>query len=177
MPAMVDITGWRFGRLIALGTTAQRSNGKVVWHCRCDCGRLTEVRGTDLRNGRVHSCTCLRDEVLVARSTRHGRARRGAKHPLYAVWRNILGRCLDPHNVAYHCYGGRGITVCERWQGPDGFPNFLADVGPRPTPAHQLDRIDNDQGYRPGNVQWLTPPEHARKHKVRNRHPRKAVMV
>lgn len=73
--------------------------------------------------------------------------------PEYQVWRNMISRCMDAANVSFDDYGGRGITVCERWL---EFLNFYADMGPRPTRSHSIDRIDNDRGYEPGNCRWVT---------------------
>ena len=77
-------------------------------------------------------------------------------HPLYSMYRGMIGRCTWPSSSAYHRYGARGIGVCSRWQGPRGFVNFLADMGPRPTPGHQVDRVNNDGDYEPSNCRWAT---------------------
>jgi hypothetical protein len=98
----------------------------------------------------------------------HGRskARNGKPSPTYNSWRSMKNRCLVPNNIAYHRYGGRGITIDPRWLGRTGFVNFLSDMGPRPE-GKTLDRIDNDKGYRPDNCKWSTWKE-----QCNNRRPR-----
>lgn len=85
---------------------------------------------------------------------------------LYRVWGNIKQRCTNPNNPAYHNYGGRGITLCKRWH---KFENFLADLGAQPE-GMTLDRINNDKGYAPNNVRWVTKAENTR-------NTRRCVMV
>ena len=80
--------------------------------------------------------------------------------PEYRAWQTMRLRCLEPSNSAYPAYGGRGITVCDRWK--DSPQAFLDDMGPKPSPRHELDRIDNDHGYEPGNCRWATRSQNDR---------------
>lgn len=84
----------------------------------------------------------------------HGHAARGKRSPTWNAWRAMINRCTYPSQQSYPRYGGRGITICERWR--DSFENFLADVGEKPGPEYSLGRIDNDGNYEPGNVRWET---------------------
>ena len=79
--------------------------------------------------------------------------------PEYRVWQAMIQRCINPNDSAWHNYGGRGITVCKRWR--HDFEAFIVDMGHRPTPLHSLDRVDNSDGYAPGNCRWATRSEQA----------------
>ena len=90
--------------------------------------------------------------------TTHRHTRKGLRSSTYITWADMLRRCAEPNNNRYNYYGGRGVTVCERWR---KFENFLIDMGERPD-GMTLDRIENDKGYEPGNCKWSTPREQAR---------------
>lgn len=151
-----DITGRRFERLLVVSYQGKPRANTSAWLCQCDCGKTTIVPGRDLRSGHTKSCGCLHLEALLARAVKHGHSRVGKKTQEYNSWRGMKNRCSDPAFIHYDRYGGRGIKVCERWL---TFENFLADMGPKPTPKHSIERKDNDKDYEPGNCVWATGME------------------
>ena len=148
----VDITGLRVGYLTAIAFHASTPKG-VMWVVRCDCGREVLMEPSELKKqskkGIQASCGCKRRETIGRRNTKHGQS----AHPLYAVWRSMLDRCSLPTHHAWRNYGGRGITVCERWK---SFPDFFADVSPTYAPGLTLDRENNEGNYEPSNCRWAT---------------------
>jgi hypothetical protein len=162
MPAVIDITDQRFGRLTVIQRSANCRQGQARWLCKCDCGNLREVESSHLRRGQTQSCGCLARELLIKRSLRHGHAR--DKTPTYLTWKSMFRRCTTPTDPAYSRYGGRGIHVCKRWY---KFENFLADMGERP-PGKSIDRINNDEGYSPQNCRWATALEQTKNRRFRS---------
>ena len=152
MPGRLNISGLRYGRLTALEPTKQRSGGKVIWRCKCDCGNKCLAAVNHLRDGRRVSCGCAKFGKQVNKT--HGHYVGGKPTATYGSWSTMRTRCLNPHCKEYPYYGGRGITICERWL--NSFENFLADMGPRPE-GKTLDRWPNNDGnYEPGNCRWAT---------------------
>lgn len=151
-----DLTGQRYGRLTCISrlpTEDGPSRVKCVrWRCRCDCGNEVVVRSDDLRQkGRV-SCGCAW-KSLGGASVKHARE--------YGVWSAMMFRCFNDKCPQWHNYGGRGITVCERWR---TFANFLADMGERQgdRKTATLDRINVNGNYEPANCRWATMSRQAR---------------
>ena len=142
-----------FGSLTVLDTPEELSARRRVL-CRCVCGSPVEVYETNLHSKRGWACACSSREALRAANTTHG-LNGSAEH---RVWSGMKNRCENPRNRSFPGYGGRGITVCERWQ---DFANFLVDMGERPSPRHTIERKDNERGYEPGNCCWATPERQA----------------
>jgi len=154
-----------FGRLTTIGPQFKlpvgkkgRYHGMQVCLCCCPAATAVVVSSSDMRTGNTLSCGCLQKERTSKAKQTHGKSHSNE----YRIWAAMLERCGNPDTKCYKNYGGRGITVCDEWTSEGGFSRFLACVGARPTPKHSLDRIDNNQGYFPGNVRWTDDKTQAR---------------
>lgn len=162
MPVALDLTGERFGRLVALqfhDFYYMPSTRMRRWWCRCDCGTELPVLVGSLRDGNTQSCGCYNLDRLSDRAT-HGLS----GTPVHKVWKGMLQRCSNPAYTQYKDYGGRGITVCDRWR---IFERFFEDMGDRPSNKHTLERVENSGNYTPDNCAWVTRTVQNRNQRMR----------
>lgn len=137
----------KYGKLtIVCDDGKVNASGARLVGCECECGNTCQSRLCDLKNGHKRSCGCLA-----------GVKHRGSKMPEYNVWKAMHSRCYRENNPEFPNYGHRGITVCDRWL--RRFDLFLADMGPRPSSEHSLDRINVNGNYEPSNCRWATIKE------------------
>jgi hypothetical protein len=153
MPKFQDLTGLCFGRLTVLRCLEKArklADGRKThtrWFAQCECGNLVTPRSDALLSGVSQSCGCLHAEITSGRQTSHGMS----DSPEYKAWAAMLQRCTNSNAPSYLHYGGRGIAVDPLWS---SFENFYADMGPRPSPFHTLERLNNNLGYTRNNCSW-----------------------
>lgn len=149
---MDDLTNRRFGMLVAL----EYCQIKTKWKVKCDCGKIHYTRAKLLKKGHCKSCGCSSGALLsISRGFKGKR-----KHWLNNTHSNIMRRCYDTKSPKFNSYGERGIGVHELFHDFWAFVSYIEDeLGPKPSPRHTLNRIDNDDDYAPGNLEWATPFE------------------
>lgn len=149
MAKIRDLLGMRFERYVVEEFVGTDSRGKAMWRCRCDCGNIRVVSGSGLTTGHSKSCGCYAADLNRNLKTKHGMS--GSR--LYDVWSAMKARCNRPNNKDYRHYGGRGIRYHPDFETFEGFLRGIPDgYGDK----MELDRIDSDGDYVPGNLRWAT---------------------
>lgn len=165
---LIDLSGKRFGRLVVTRTfTRIKYNGTYTSFsdCICDCGKISTVASSSLKQGYSKSCGCLKAEKVTDGSLRA--THRKSNHYLYRVWAKIKERCYNSSNIGYKTYGGRSkdpVKMLDNWK--NSFSSFysyiITNLGEKPSKEHSIDRIKNSKGYFPGNLRWATNKEQQR---------------
>ncbi len=162
MPVKEILPGTPFDKLTVICRSPSHitPNGtiKTRWRCSCECGSVIDVDSQKLRRKHTKSCGCDKPRMCAEANVTHGNARIGKHTRTYRIWNAMWTRCTNPHQKHWKHYGGRGITVCERWK---SFENFYSDMGECP-PKLTIERRNTNGNYEPSNCSWQSYKSQAR---------------
>ena len=156
MTRLIDLNGRVFGRLRVTSRAENKPGKNARWNCECRCGGSKIVESYHLLNSHTTSCGCIKREQNLSMFVTHGMS----KTPEYKIWQGIKKRCYDENSTKFPIYGGRGIRMSDEWLG--SFEVFFADMGPRPSDRHSVERLDNNSGYSAANCVWATNADQSR---------------
>lgn len=157
-----DISNKRYGMLTAIRPLGKNEQGRMLWECRCDCGKITVSTVSDITRGHTKSCGCLKREKSRNRMTTHGKS----YTRLYRIWVGMKKRIYNPNEAYYKDYGGRGLKMCKEWT--DDFMSFYSwSISNGYAENLSIDRKDNNRGYFPDNCKWSTAKEQANNRRAR----------
>jgi Pyruvate/2-oxoacid:ferredoxin oxidoreductase delta subunit len=157
-----NLIGQKIGKWLILREVQKNKHGIRCMECQCECGRVEIRQRYALISNNTHACKYCNTIDRIKRQTKHGAAINGSPTQEYSSWQHMKTRCYDTDFKQYYDYGGRGIIVCDRWLGQNGFINFLSDMGSIPIKGYTLERKCNDGNYEPSNCYWASKPIQSR---------------